>query len=280
MNEKKLYDFNSDDEYNKKTKELYLTKNSLLDEEKQVIKDYQCEINLLIQDTSIPQNIKDENIKEIKSIMSHKKTYYNELMANIEEQIKNYKKDYEIYVNEKKGYTWDTDNNETIKKWKVECDRNHFIYSNILDVLMKKSKQIKLVMIILTAIQSLIAISNLGISNDVSQTIIWLIKILTSVISTVSFILTQYLTLQKYDDDIKNITDYLINLKLFLKEITIISNIKNELRPNGDKYITDNEKTYLDIQSKSPTISPKIYQENLQSYDRFIKANKNKTYLV
>ena len=73
MNEKKLYDFNSDDEYNKKTKELYLTKNSLLDEEKQVIKDYQSEINLLIQDTSIPQNIKDENIKEIKSLRCKQK---------------------------------------------------------------------------------------------------------------------------------------------------------------------------------------------------------------
>ena len=91
MNERKMYDFNSDDEYNKKTKELYLTKNSLLDEEKQVIKDYQSEINLLIQDTNIPQDMKDENIKEIKSIMSHKKSYYNELIGNIEEQIKNYK---------------------------------------------------------------------------------------------------------------------------------------------------------------------------------------------
>jgi len=145
---------------------------------------------------------------------------------------------------------------------------------------MKKSKNIKLIMIILTAIQSLIAISNLGINNNVSESIIWTIKVLTSIISTVSFILTQYLTLQKYDDDIKNITDYLIHLKLFLKEITIISNIKNELRPNGDKYITDSEKTYLDIQSKSPSISSKIYQDNLQLFEKFMKENKNKSYFV
>ena len=275
-----MYNFDSDEEYNKKTKELYLTKNNLLDEEKQIIKDYHSEINVIIQDVKIPQNIKDENIKEIKIMIQHKKKYYNELIENIEEQIKNYKKDYEIYVNDKKGYTWDTDNNITIQKWKLECDRNHFIYSNILEILMKKSKNIKLIMIILTAIQSLIAISNLGINNNVSESIIWTIKVLTSIISTVSFILTQYLTLQKYDDDIKNITDYLIHLKLFLKEITIISNIKNELRPNGDKYITDSEKTYLDIQSKSPSISPQIYQNNLQLFEKFMKENKNKSYSV
>ena len=280
MSERKMYNFDSDEEYNKKTKELYLTKNNLLDEEKQIIKDYHSEINVIIQDVKIPQNIKDENIKEIKIMIQHKKKYYNELIENIEEQIKNYKKDYEIYVNEKKGYTWDTDNNITIQKWKLECDRNHFIYSNILEILMKKSKNIKLIMIILTAIQSLIAISNLGINNNVSESIIWTIKVLTSIISTVSFILTQYLTLQKYDDDIKNITDYLIHLKLFLKEITIISNIKNELRPNGDKYITDSEKTYLDIQSKSPSISSKIYQDNLQLFEKFMKENKNKSYFV
>ena len=280
MSERKMYNFDSDEEYNKKTKELYLTKNNLLDEEKQIIKDYHSEINVIIQDVKIPQNIKDENIKEIKIMIQHKKKYYNELIENIEEQIKNYKKDYEIYVNDKKGYTWDTDNNITIQKWKLECDRNHFIYSNILEILMKKSKNIKLIMIILTAIQSLIAISNLGINNNVSDSIIWTIKVLTSVISTVSFILTQYLTLQKYDDDIKNITDYLIHLKLFLKEITIISNIKNELRPNGDKYITDSEKTYLDIQSKSPSISSKIYQDNLQLFEKFMKENKNKSYFV
>ena len=275
-----MYDFDSDEEYNKKTKELYLTKNNLLDEEKQIIKDYHGEINVIIQDVNIPQNVKDENIKEIKIMIQHKKNYYNELIGNIEEQIKNYKKDYEIYVNDKKGYTWDNDNNITIQKWKLESERNHFIYSNILEILMKKSKNIKLLMIILTAIQSLIAISNLGINNNVSESIIWTIKVLTSIISTVSFILTQYLTLQKYDDDIKNTTDYLIHLKLFLKEITIISNIKNELRPNGDKYITDSEKTYLDIQSKSPLISSQIYQDNLQLFEKFMKANKNKSYVV
>jgi len=132
MSERKMYNFDSDEEYNKKTKELYLTKNNLLDEEKQIIKDYHSEINVIIQDVKIPQNIKDENIKEIKIMIQHKKKYYNELIENIEEQIKNYKKDYEIYVNDKKGYTWDTDNNITIQKWKLECDRNHFIYSNIL----------------------------------------------------------------------------------------------------------------------------------------------------
>ena len=276
MNERKMYEFSNDEEYTKQITELLTTKNTLFDEQKQLIKDLLNEINNIEKDTTLSQDIKDENISSLKKTINHKKNYFNELILNIDERMKNYKKDYETFVNDKKGYTWDTDNIITINKWKTECEKNQFVYSNTLDVLLSKSKKIKIIMIVLTALQSFIAISDLGINNDASQNLIWTIKILTSVISTTTFILTQYLTLQKYDDDIKNITDYLTHLGLFLKQITLVINIKNELRPDGNKYITENEKTFLDIQSKCPVLSPQIYQKYLVEYENFIKTNKKK----
>jgi len=271
-----MYDFSNDNDYTKKLTELLTSKNTLLDEQKQLIKDLLIEINNAEKDTTLAQDVKDENINIIKTTLNHKKKYFDELILNIDEQIKNYKKDYEAFINDKKGYTWDNDNIITIHKWKSECHKNQYVYSTTLNVLLKKSKKIKILMIILTALQSFIAISDLGINNDASQNLIWTIKILTSIISTLSFILTQYLTLQKYDDDIKNIADYLTHLELFLKQITLIINVKNELRPDGDKYITDNEKIYLDIQSKCPVISIELYQKYLSNYDKYLEENKKK----
>lgn len=176
-----------------------------------------------------------------------------------------------------KGTNWDADNISTLNEWIVDCNKQQFIYDYVLDKILSKSKIVKILMLILCAVQSLISVSNLGVGDDTNVYMVWSFKIVLSVTSALSYILTQYMTLEKYEDIIKSYTSYTESLGNFLSDLTATSDIKPGLRPDGDKFILDHKDVYTNIFEKSPYMAQSDWTQAIAQYAIYLKNIDNGT---
>jgi hypothetical protein len=170
-----------------------------------------------------------------------------------------------------RGINWDQSNTMTLNEWITECNKQQFIYEDVIEKILKKSNLIKIFILILCAIQSLISVCNLGIGDTQNVYLSWGIKIVLSITSTLTYTLTQYMTLEKYDDNIKSYTSYIENLNNLLSDLTTTSDIKPELRPDGDKFIIDRKDIYMNIYRKCPYIGQTEWKDAIDEYNDYLK---------
>lgn len=166
--------------------------------------------------------------------------------------------------------TWDEYNTKTLERWIMECNKQEYIYDSVLEKIKERSKYIKLVLMIITTITMLITTSGLGLNENSNIYIYWTYKILLTVLSTITYGLTSYQKLENYDDIIERYIRYTDKIGNFLASIISISDIKKELRPDGNKYIMDNRKIYSDIYRESPYINQSQWMEGILAYNNYI----------
>jgi hypothetical protein len=174
-------------------------------------------------------------------------------------------------TNYQRGINWDQSNTATLNEWIMECNKQQFIYEDVIEKILKKSNLVKIFILILCAIQSLISVCNLGIGDTQNVYLSWGIKIVLSITSTLTYMLTQYMTLKKYDDNIKSYTSYIENLNNLLSDLTTTSDIKPELRPDGDKFIIDRKDVYMNIYRKCPYIGQTEWKDAIDEYNEYLK---------
>lgn len=169
-----------------------------------------------------------------------------------------------------KGINWDSHNIDTLSNWIVECNKQQFIYDYVLDKTLTTSHNVKIFMLLMSAIQIIISVVNLGVANSQNLYVIWSFKIILATVSTLIYAATQYTVIQKYDEIIKSYTSYTENLGKFLNELTMVSDIKLELRPNGDKFILDNEALFTSICQKCPFMAQSNWKQAMSNYTSYI----------
>lgn len=166
---------------------------------------------------------------------------------------------------------WDDGNINTLHTWIRECNKQQFIYEYVLDKIITKSKKYKVVILILCAFQSLISVSNLGINEEDHYHITWTIKVLLSVISAITYILTQIMTLEKHEDSIKKYTVYTDTIESFLSNMISTADVKISLRPDGDIFILENKDMYSKIYRDSPYISQSQWKQGMNEYLKYLE---------
>jgi hypothetical protein len=234
------------------------------------IGDIMKDITRISNDTNITQTDKISLITSLENNIVDIRTYYqlriNELRRDLEQ------KQQEVIEKQaaNKGGNWDAANINTLNNWIKECNKQQFVYDSVLDKIINKSKKIKVFMLILCAIQSLISVSNLGINDSDNIYVTWTIKIVLSLISAFTYIFTQYMTLEKFEETIKSYTLYIETIGNFLSDMVTTADIKVELRPNGDQFILDNKDNYSNIFRKSPYIKQSYWMESLKEYSCYI----------
>lgn len=171
------------------------------------------------------------------------------------------------------GVNWDDGNITTLNTWIKESNEQQFVYDLTLDMIVKKSKLIKTIILIISAIQTLISVSNLGINGTEHPTIVLVINIFTSVIATVVSVLTQYTIQEGYEDNIKSYTVYSENIGNFLSGLVSTAELKIGLRPDGDVFILSNKDSYSDIFSKSPYIDRSQWENGIKKYNSYISSS-------
>ncbi len=241
------------------------------------------EMNYIIE----KNNKSIENIKN--SNLEHDKIEY--VCEIFQENIKNANENYEKKINELKtrsneenkedikivlrGLNWDQDNINTLNIWIKECNMQKFTYEYVLDKITYKSKTIKIILLILAAVQILINVSNLGLDKNSYENINLGINILTSILSTITFIMTHFVIIVQFEENIKAYSTYCKDIELFLGNIISIASMKIELRPDGNQYILTNSEIYSDIYQKSPHIEKKYWIDANKAYQSCIKSINN-----
>jgi hypothetical protein len=227
-------------------------------------------------------NIQDQNKNNIKDMntgalpqgsatpemMKHELPRVLQDTDNTKIDIKNIKDIIEKQNEYEKGINWDEENINTLDNWISECVKQHFIYDYVLDKIIMKSKITKIIMLIVCAIQSIISVTNLGIQDNIYM--MWAFKILLSISSVTTYIITQYTTIEKIDDDIKSYTIYTENIKKFLSNLTATADIKSELRPDGNKFINDHKELYMNICQTNPNMSQGDWNDANSHYTEFL----------
>lgn len=243
----------------------------MMDEMSVKIDEHRREITRITDNTNLSQTDKNSLVASLESNIVEVRKYYqmriNEIRSDLEQKQKELRK----IQNPKKGMNWDRGNITTLDTWIKECNKQQFVYDSVLDKIISRSKAIKVIMLILCAIQSLITVSNLGITeNDSNYYLVLGIKIVISVISAITYVLTQYMSLEKFEEDIKKYTSYIETLGNFMSDMVSIADIKLELRPDGDKFIVENKDVYSNIYRTSPYIKQSYWIDSIKDYNKYL----------
>ncbi|VBB18965.1 hypothetical protein YASMINEVIRUS_1497 [Yasminevirus sp. GU-2018] len=231
-------------------------------------------IESLEKNEHIPDSDKADLIAAFNSSIASAKKNYHDKMDMLKKELAKKQKELEVEETTGRGKNWDSGNITTLNTWIKECNKQQFIYEAVLEKIMDKSKTIKVIMLVLCAVQSLITVSNLGISENANPYLIWTIKILLSVISALTYILTQVMTLEKFEDVIKRYTLYTDSLDNFLSTMVSTADVKVELRPDGDKFILENKDTYAKIYRESPYIKQSYWKEGIADYNEYLESTE------
>jgi len=172
--------------------------------------------------------------------------------------------------------SWSDENDQTIMKWIQESNRQNFVYERVLGILQTKFNRLTLAATILTGIQSLLTVSNIGLNETDYKTLNLVFKIIVAVFSIVSFILLAYVKQFDIGLAIQTYTSYTERLDSFLSNLVSTIDVRPELRPDANKFITDNRIEYAAIYKDSPPIDNSYLQRGLNDYKTYVLANSEK----
>ena len=175
----------------------------------------------------------------------------------------------------KRGTNWDQGNINTMNIWIKECNMQQFVYEFVLDKITKKSVLIKLLILIFCAIQTLVSCSNLGIDETEHKEVIAAIKICIPIISMITYILSHFVAISQFEDNIKAYTLYSNDIEIFLGNIISIASMKIELRPDGDEFILKNADIYAELNRRSPHIQQSMWQKGIKIYNQYMDSIEN-----
>jgi hypothetical protein len=165
---------------------------------------------------------------------------------------------------------WDPQNVATVTKWIKEGDKQSFIYDRVRDSLQKRVKILTVIIMVVSGIQSLLSVSNFGLSEEDYPTLVLVFKIITAVLSTIVFIITSYIKNSRFEDVIQSITSYVEKIENFLSGMVSIADVKPELRPDGDSFVTENRETYAQIYREAPNISKGQWNDGMKDYKNYV----------
>lgn len=259
------------DEFKKIKDELMQEQETLIDNMNTMLLKASKDIADVSNNSNIGKDDKDNLIMSLKNSMEQHKQIYQTKIDDIKTTIESKQKIMTAQLKDTQGTNWDDENNQTLQKWIQDCNKQHFIYDYVLSNVISRSQMLKVIILVITALQSLFSASNLGVS-DSKYYIILTLKIVLLIMSTAAYICTQYYSLADYDSIIKNYTSYTENLNTFLTNLVMVAEMKSELRPDGDTFILNNRGTYTDLYSKNPYMKQSDWNAGMKAYQSYLMS--------
>lgn len=162
---------------------------------------------------------------------------------------------------------WGKENARTVTKWITESNKQNFVYERVREILQERFKKLTLTLMIISGMRSLLDVSNFGISEADYPYVALGFKIGMTILGFITLVITCYIKVEKFEDIIQSYTSYIERLENFLASLISITDIKRELRPDGDTFVYQNRETYAAIYRDSPYIT----QENLTTGNKDYK---------
>ena len=261
---------------------------ALTEEMNDEIKKDTDKIDQIQNNESIQKQDKDFIVSSFNDSIDRTKKYYQDKIDSLKTELTEKEK---FLADEEKrglGKHWDDANNMTLSNWIKECHKQQYIYESVLDSIISKSKKIKIALLVLSAINTIVSVATFAVTDQSSIYLQWTVKIVTALIAGVTYILTQVMTIEKYEDIIKTYTIYSDEIEKFLSNLISTADVKLSLRPDGDQFILENKTAYAKLYRDSPHIAQSAwkasnveylkYLDKLNDEEKFMKTRKRRAF--
>lgn len=166
---------------------------------------------------------------------------------------------------------WGQGNKKTVTKWIKESNKQNFMYERVREIIQARFKKLTLALMILSGIRSLLDVSNFAISESDYPEVALGFKIGLTILGFVAFVITSYIKVEKFGDTIQEYTSYIERLENFLSSLVSVTDVKPELRPDGDEFVYGNRETYAAIYRDSPYITHDNFDKASQDYKDYVE---------
>ena len=149
------------------------------------------ELRRISQAVDLTEKEKQEQIKSLNDNIKNIKDQSNAKIREMNSKLSEKQLELEEKESLMRGTNWDIDNINTVTNWIKECDKQAYVYEYSFEKVSNVYSHYTRAILIITSIQALISVSNLGLTEEDHPTPVWIIKILISVLATAAAILTQ-----------------------------------------------------------------------------------------
>lgn len=176
---------------------------------------------------------------------------------------------------------WTDGNIATVRTWKLNLFKSVFIYSYVLEKYKKILNSTLTIAMILGYVNSIVN----GVSTAllaIGKNYVWVtfgLSIATLTISTIITILNSLLQIRGWSGIVSEYSVFVDKINSFYSLISNLLILPNKIKTDAITFIKDQNKTYLDIMMKSPSLQPSDYTKANNKFVQYIK-NESVNYTV
>jgi hypothetical protein len=171
-------------------------------------------------------------------------------------------------------YAWNDDNQSTLSKWIIECEKRLYVYRKVLDICQNHNNRMTLISKVFGYMLSLT--NSLQTVLDPTTTFSFILRIVNVILSISNSCIIEYQKNEQHNNNIKSYADYIKDTDTFLSRIKSIDSIKNlELRPNGDEFILSNRELYENIQRNAPHLTRNQWRTHVKEFVKHRKVSRS-----
>jgi len=156
---------------------------------------------------------------------------------------------------------------DTLRIWKEKSARLAFIYDFILSKYRRRINMFTLFAFLLTSMTSLLALSNVGLSENKYPELALALKVTSAVITTCAAIATGIPRLFGWSSLVEVCQKYLDSVEYFIAAILSEEVLPKEFRRNPEEFITQRRDQFLSILGNAPDISHSDFLEASRKYE-------------
>lgn len=289
LSKPKDFDKKTLDRINEENKEIRFMKAKVRDQEigntkkeseivenmENMIRSKEEELKRIVHNNDMTAKQKDEHIdqlvKNIQDIQEESRSKVSRMNQILNEQ--------RIELEEKESWTrgtnWDAGNINTVTDWIKECNKEAYIYEYVLEDTSNVYRRYTRAILILTSIQALFTISNLGIEEKTYPDIAFAFKIVLAILATAAAILTQITKEENFETIVGEYNKYIERINNFITTLGSVMRMKIKLRSDGDRFVTDNSERYDDICANPPNIKLSRWKQADSDYKKYLANIKS-----
>jgi len=159
------------------------------------------------------------------------------------------------------------DESRTLQLWKEKTIRLAFIYDFVLDKYRRRVNLFTLISFLLSSITSLTALSNLGLNESDYPTAVFVLKIISAVLTTCAATSAGVPRLLGWPSLVDNYQKYLDSVEHFTASIVSEQVLPVEFRKDPKQFIIQHRDQFLAILNNAPDISYKDSQIATENYE-------------
>lgn len=161
---------------------------------------------------------------------------------------------------------WTKSYSDTVGIWKDSCTEMSFVYQHIRDKMLKTISIITLVLLGISIVRETIDVSHLALNEDEYAVLIWCIKSINVLLSTIALLMTGYLKVFGISDHVEALKNFVTKVDSFLSLLMAETTLPKQLRRNAEEFIVQHKNTYYSIIQDQPKDLQTLYEEGFEKY--------------